>query len=198
MTSATQPPCKRPVVLRPILSNSLPLSIMSFSALEQLLKIRFFTYHVQLRHPTFKLYSIRNICQVASYAKRKIDIIAAYMTLCPITSQSRFWGFFLLQFWPSCEVIIWDEDYLPGSMFYYSWILGGKNKGGLIIRIYFYIRSIIHWTLGIGSQPGSFETLANFRIICSEWYTIMPSPSLSFLLQIDGDHLSKVLQISVK
>jgi len=48
ITSVTQLPFKRPVVLRPILSNSLPLSVTSFLAIERLSKVQFSTSHVQV------------------------------------------------------------------------------------------------------------------------------------------------------
>jgi len=53
--SVTQPPFKRPVVLRPILSNSLPLSVMSFSTLEELSKIHSPTSHIQTCSSAFLL-----------------------------------------------------------------------------------------------------------------------------------------------
>ena len=48
ITSVTQLPFKWPVILRPILSNSLPLSITPSSALERLSKIHFSISHIQL------------------------------------------------------------------------------------------------------------------------------------------------------
>jgi len=53
ITSVTQLPFKKPVVLRPILSNSLPLSVISFSALEELSKVQFFTSYVHVYGSAF-------------------------------------------------------------------------------------------------------------------------------------------------
>ena len=52
MISVTQLPFERPVVLRPILSNSLPLSTMSFSALERLSEAQCSMSHLRLQEPT--------------------------------------------------------------------------------------------------------------------------------------------------
>jgi hypothetical protein len=55
ITSVTQLPFKRPVALRPILSNSLPLSTISLPAFEQLSKVYFFTSYVRVSHSYFLL-----------------------------------------------------------------------------------------------------------------------------------------------
>jgi len=47
ITSVTQPPFKRPVVLRLTLRDSFPLLVASFSALEELSKVQFSTRRVQ-------------------------------------------------------------------------------------------------------------------------------------------------------
>ncbi len=103
ITPVTQLPFKRPAVLRPILSNSLPLPIISVSVLESYQRSNSLPAMCEYLMPCFYyskwgIFVKQWLGMAMDDIKREINTRALPMILRQMTNENRFWDFWSQDF----------------------------------------------------------------------------------------------------